>query len=367
MGLWDKLKGELIDVIEWLDDSRDTMVYRFPRYENEIKMGAKLIVREGQSAIFVREGKVADVFGPGTFTLETQNLPILSTLAGWAHGFRSPFKAEVYFVATRQFTDMKWGTQNPIILRDPEFGAVRVRAFGTFAVRVVDPAAILRQLVGTDPLFKTDEVSGFLRQITVARLPGALAAAKVPVLDLAAHQDKIGAVLGQTLSAECRDLGVEFVRFVIENVSLPPEVEQALDKKTQMGVLGDMGRYTQFQGANAIEQAAKNPSGGGSGIADGMGLAAGMAMGQKMAQSLSGASSPAEGPPPLPAAAAFYFAIGTEKVGPVDLARLRTEAAAGRLGPATLVWKPGLSNWVAAKDLPDTAILFPPTPPPLPS
>jgi len=366
MGLWDKLKGELIDVIEWLDDTRDTMVYRFPRYENEIKMGAKLIVREGQSAIFVREGKVADVFGPGTFTLETQNLPILSTLAGWMHGFKSPFKAEVYFVATRQFTDIKWGTQNPIILRDAEFGAVRVRAFGTLAVRVVDPAAILRQLVGTDPLFKTDEVSGFLRQMTAARLAGALASAKVPVLDLAAHQDQIGAVLGKSLSAECKDLGVEFTRFVIENVSLPPEVEQALDKRTQMGIVGDMNRYTQFQGANAIEQAAKNPSGGGGGIADGMGLAAGMAMGQRMAQTLGGGGA-AEAPPPLPSAATFYFAVGGDKVGPVDLARLRTEVAAGRLGPATLVWKPGLPNWIAAKDLPDTAALFPPTPPPLPS
>lgn len=147
MGLMDKLRGELIDIIEWLDDSRDTMVWRFPRYQNEIKMGAKLVVRESQTAVFVNEGKIADVFEPGTYTLETRNLPILSTLKGWKYGFNSPFKAEVYFVNTRQFTDMKWGTQNPVILRDAEFGVVRVRAFGAFAARVVDASRLLRELV----------------------------------------------------------------------------------------------------------------------------------------------------------------------------------------------------------------------------
>jgi len=180
MGLWDKLKGELIDIIEWLDDSRDTIVWRFPRYENEIKMGAKLIVRESQAAVFVNEGRVADVFAPGTYTLTTQNMPILSTLKGWKYGFESPWKAEVYFVNTRQFTDMKWGTQNPVIVRDPEFGAVRLRAFGAFAMRVTDPAALLRELVGTDPQFRTEEVQEYLRQLVVGHLGSALATANVP-------------------------------------------------------------------------------------------------------------------------------------------------------------------------------------------
>src|SRR5215470_5463091 len=171
MGLIDKIRGEFIDIVEWLDDSRDTLVWRFPRHDNEIKMGAQLVVRESQTAVFVNEGQLADVFGPGTYTLETQNLPVLTTLKGWKYGFHSPFKAEVYFVNTRQFTDLKWGTQNPIIVRDPEFGPVRLRAFGSYTLRVVQPGPFLKELVGTDPLFKTDEVTGFLRQNILAKLP----------------------------------------------------------------------------------------------------------------------------------------------------------------------------------------------------
>jgi len=182
VGLIDKLRGELLDIIEWLDDSRDTTVWRFPRRDNEIKMGAQLIVRESQTAVFINEGEIADAFGPGTYTLETRNLPILSTLKGWKYGFESPFKAEVYFVNTRQFTDMKWGTQNPVIVRDPEFGMVRLRAFGTFAARVVDAPKLPKELVGIDPQFRTDEVQEYLRQIIVGRLGNALATAGVPML-----------------------------------------------------------------------------------------------------------------------------------------------------------------------------------------
>src|SRR4051794_17986793 len=227
MGLWDKLKGELIDIIEWLDESRDTIVWRFPRYQNEIKMGAKLIVRESQTAVFVNEGQIADVFTPGTWTLETQNLPILSTLKGWKYGFDSPWKAEVYFVNTRQFTDMKWGTQNPVIVRDPEFGAVRLRAFGAFAVRVSDPKLLLTELVGTDPQFRTEEVQEFLRQLVVGHLGSALATANVPLLDLAAKQLQIGATLSAVLTDELAPSGIAIPKFIIENISVPPEVEAA--------------------------------------------------------------------------------------------------------------------------------------------
>src|SRR6478609_4790430 len=171
----DRIRDQFIDIIEWLDDSRDTIVWRFPRHDNEIKMGAKLVVRESQVAVFVNEGQVADAFTPGTYTLETQNLPILSTLKGWKYGFNSPWKAEVYFVSTRLFTDMKWGTQNPAMMRDPEFGMVRVRAFGTYAFRASDPAVLLRELVGTDPAFTTDEVDEFIRQSVVTRVVTALA------------------------------------------------------------------------------------------------------------------------------------------------------------------------------------------------
>ncbi|GAB3854678.1 SPFH domain-containing protein [Dactylosporangium cerinum] len=263
MGLWDKIQGEFVDIIEWLDDSRDTIVWRFPRYQNEIKMGAQLIVRESQTAVFVNEGQVADVFKPGTHTLQTQNLPILSTLKGWKYGFDSPWKAEVYFVNTRQFTDLKWGTQNPVMLRDAEFGMVRLRAFGAYALRVTEPDKLLRELVGTDPQFRTEEVSEFVRQLIVGHLGSALATAGVPVLDLAARQLEIGQQLAGVLTTELAGYGIQIPKFVIENISVPPEVEEAIDKRTSMGVVGNLDTYTKFQTANAIEDAANNSGGAG--------------------------------------------------------------------------------------------------------
>jgi membrane protease subunit (stomatin/prohibitin family) len=372
MGLMDKLRNELIDIIEWLDDSRDTMVYRFPRYQNEIKMGAKLVVRESQTAVFINEGTIADVFPPGTYTLQTQNMPILTTLKGWKYGFDSPFKAEVYFVNTRQFTELKWGTQNPIMLRDADFGMVRVRAFGAFAARVVDPAAFLRELVGTDALFKTDEVKEFLRQMIVGRLAGALAHAQVAVLDLAANQEQIAARLAGTLTEECAPMGISIPKFIIENVSLPAEVEEAMDRRTQMGVIGDLGRYTQFQAANALEDAANNPGGAG----DVVGIGLGVGLGQQAAAAMSAATaphaaagpppSPAAGPPPLPTATQWYIGAGGQQVGPLDTDGLRTNVASGQLTAATLVWRPGMAAWTAAAAVPEIAGLLPQLPPPLP-
>ncbi|MEU8071517.1 MULTISPECIES: SPFH domain-containing protein [unclassified Micromonospora] len=376
MGLMDKLRGELIDIIEWLDDSRDTMVWRFPRYQNEIKMGAQLVVRESQTAVFVNEGKIADVFAPGTYTLETRNLPILSTLKGWKYGFNSPFKAEVYFVNTRQFTDMKWGTQNPVILRDAEFGVVRVRAFGAFAARVVDAARLLRELVGTDPQFRTEEVQEYLRQLMVGRLGGALATAGVPLLDLAAHQDAIGRRLAAVLTEELAEVGIAIPKFVIENVSVPPEVEKALDKRTSMGAVGDLDRYTRFQAANAMEAAANNP-GGEAGAGIGLGL--GMAMGQQMARSMGGgaatqpvpaqpapAQPAAAEPPPLPDQAQWYVGVGGQRQGPYDLGGLAEQAGAGALGADTLVWRAGMAQWQPAGQVPELASVLASVPPPLP-
>jgi membrane protease subunit (stomatin/prohibitin family) len=377
VGLVDKLRGELIDIIEWLDDSRDTMVWRFPRYENEIKMGAKLVVRESQAAVFVNEGQIADVYTPGTYTLETQNMPVLTTLKGWKYGFHSPFKAEVYFVNTRQFTDLKWGTPNPVIVRDPEFGMVRLRAFGGYAVRVVDASAFLKELVGTDPHFQTSEVEDFLRQIVVGKVGNALAAAQVSVLDLASHQDSLGQRLAGILSEDARSMGLEFPRFIIENVSMPPEVEAALDKRTQMGILGNLDQYTQFQAANAIGDAARNPGGG---AGEGIGLGMGLAMGQRMAQAMGGsaptqasapaaqpAAQPAAAPPPLPGQGAQWFlGVGGQQLGPFDPSGLAGEVAAGRLTSATLVWRAGMAAWTAAAEVPEVAGVLPQLPPPLP-
>ncbi|WP_214320946.1 SPFH domain-containing protein [Nonomuraea sediminis] len=352
MALFDKIRGEFIDIVEWLDDSRDTIVWRFPRYDNEIKMGARLVVRESQAAVFVNEGQIADAFPPGTYTLETQNLPILSTLKGWKYGFHSPFKAEVYFVGTRQFTDFKWGTQNPVMVRDPEFGPVRLRAFGAYSVQVIDARLLIQELAGTDPQFRTEEVEGYLRQMIVGRLAGALGTANVPVLDMAANQHAMGQQLAEVLSADLAKVGLTVPNFSFENISLPPEVEQALDKRTSMGIVGDLNAYTRFQAANALENA------GGAG--EGMGLGMGIAAGQQMAAALSQPTGQA--PPPLPPQEQWFLGVGGERRGPFD----RQGLSAAGLTPDALVWKAGMAQWTPARDVPELAALLNSTPPPLP-
>lgn len=378
MGLLDQfkdvIKTELIDIIEWLDDSNDTMVWRFERHDNEIKNGAKLIVRESQVAVFVNMGQIADVFSPGMYTLETKNLPILSTIMGWKYGFDSPFKAECYFVNTRQFTDLKWGTKNPIMLRDPEFGPIRLRAFGTYATRVSDAGTFIKEIVGTDQHFTTDEVVDQLRNIMVSRFTDALGESKVAALDLAANYDEIGALIHQKISPEFAEYGLQLSKFLIENVSLPPAVEEALDKRTSMGVIGNMGTYTQFQAANAMEAAASNPSGGGA--AEGMGLGMGFAMANQMGQQFGAmnqqqqqqAPAPAAGgaPPPLPQAVAYYAAIGGAQAGPFDMGALQQKVASGEITKETLIWKDGMANWTAAGQVAEVQGIFPATPPPLP-
>ncbi|MEQ4715325.1 SPFH domain-containing protein [Nonomuraea sp. B19D2] len=351
MAIFDKIRGEFIDIVEWLDDSRDTLVWRFPRHDNEIKMGAQLIVRESQVAVFVNEGQIADAFGPGTYALETRNLPILSTLKGWKYGFESPFKAEVYFVSSRQFADFKWGTQNPVMVRDPEFGPVRLRAFGAYAARVTDARALLRELAGTDPQFRTEEVEGYLRQMVVGRLAHALGTAGVPVLDLAANQHEMGRRLAEALTADLAAVGIAIPNFTIENISLPPEVEQAVDKRSQMGVVGDLGEYARFQAAGALENAG--------GAAEGMGLGMGIAAGQQMAAALSQDQS---GPPPLPQPERWYLGVDGERRGPFDEAEL---PGAG-LTPDALVWKSGMPQWAPARDVPELQALLRDTPPPFP-
>lgn len=288
MGIFDRLVSQFIEIIEWTDDTSDTLVYRFPVYAKEIKMGAKLTVREGQAAVFVNEGKIADVFGPGLHTLTTQNLPILSTLKGWKYGFESPFKAEVYFVSLRVFTDLKWGTQNPVMLRDPEFGPVRLRAFGSYAMRATDPAALLRHLAGTDGLFQVEEVSGQIRNQIVGAASQFLGEGKTAALDLQSRAGDVAKQIEGHVNAALADWGIQITRFIVENVSFPPEVEAALDQRTKMGVIGDLNRFTQYQTAASISDAAKNP-GGAAGM--GVGLGAGLAMGQQMAGAMSGAAA----------------------------------------------------------------------------
>jgi membrane protease subunit (stomatin/prohibitin family) len=365
MGIWDRLKHELIDIVQWLDDTKDTVAYRFERFNNEIKHGAKLVVREGQVAVFINEGKLADVFQPGTYTLDTRNLPILATLQGWKYGFESPFKAEVYFVNTKQFVNLKWGTMNPVVLRDAEFGPIRVRAFGTYTMRVADAGTFVRELVGTEGRYTTEQLTTQLRNMIVARFSDLLGENKIPLLDLAGNYDELGKFLGGRLAEDFTRIGIAVPSLLVENVSLPPEVEQALDKRSSMGVIGDLNRYTQFQAAEAMKAAAENPSGtAGAGMGMGMGFAMAQQMGQAMTQGGAGAAGAA--PPPLPKQASYFVALNNQQTGPYDASRLAELARNGHLGRDTLVWRDGMGAWTPAGQVPDLAPLFAAGPPPIP-
>lgn len=376
MGLWDRIKGEFVDVIEWTDASDDIMVYRFERHGNEIKYGAKLTVRESQVAVFINEGQLADVFQPGMYELETQNLPILSTLQSWKHGFESPFKAEIYFVNTKRFRDLKWGTKNPITLRDPEFGPVRLRAFGTYEVRVGDAAQFLKEIVGTDGYFTTDEISDQLRNVATSRFASVLGGSGIPVLDLAANYDDLGKFLTEKISPEFDQYGLELTKFLVENISLPPAVEEALDKRSSMGVLGNLDQYTKFQTAEAITKMADNPGGGGAASA-GMGMGAGFAMAQQMGNAMAGAaasnaapaatqaSAPAA-PPPLPGGKSYFVAVNGQQQGPFTVDQLRPKASSGEVGRDSLVWAEGMAGWTKAAEVDELSGIFASVPPPLP-
>ena len=366
MGLFDKLRGQFIDVIEWTDDTLDTIVWKFPRADNEIKNGAQLIVRESQAAVFLHEGELGDVFKPGRVQLTTSNIPILTTLASWKYAFDAPFKCDVFYVSTKQFTDLKWGTQNPIMLRDPEFGPVRLRAFGSYCVRIADPGKFIRQIAGTGGAFQTDAITGQFRNMLVSRFADALGEAHIPMLDLAANYNEIGDLLRAKLQPEFDEYGVTLTKFLLENVSVPEEVEKALDKRAQMGVVGNLNAYTQFQTANAIEDMANNPSTGGNmmGVVAGMGM--GNVMGGTMQNSAQAAQQPGAAPPPLPQQAQWYAAIGGQQAGPLDPAAFQQKVQQGGVTADTLVWKQGMANWTAAGQIPELAGLFGSMPPPLP-
>jgi len=284
MSILDKVKeaalNQFIEVIEWLDESKDTLLYRFPVAGQEIKNGAQLIVRESQAAVFVFEGQVADVFTPGRYTVEGGNTPILSKLGAWKYGFNSPIKSEVYFVNTKQFTDMKWGTSNPIMLRDQDFGIVRLRAFGAYSLRVADPSEFIKQVAGTNAHFQTEDIDGQLKRAIVTEFSDAIGEMKIPALDLAAQYKEMGEAIRAKINEDFSGYGLEVTKFYVENISLPPDVEAAMDKRASMGALGDAQNYMQFQAADALRDAAQN-EGGGAGL--GAGLGAGFAVGGQMA------------------------------------------------------------------------------------
>src|SRR6187200_912761 len=313
MGLMDFIKSQLIEIIEWTDDSRDTLSYRFPDDDKEIKRGAQLIVRESQVVQFVYVGEFGDTFGPGKHTLTTDNIPVLSRLKGWKYGFESPFKADVYYVVTRLFTGNKWGTSNPVMMRDSDFGIVRLRAFGTYDFRIVEPAKFLKEVAGTDQHFRLDEFADVMRSRIVSVFSDALASSKVPALDVAARYTELGDALLPLINPVVREkYGIEMTSFILENVSVPPEVEAAIDKRSSMAAVGNLNDYVKYQMAQGM-------AAGGTGGVGGVGaeLAVGMAMAQQMINQPGGImaqTTPAAGAPPA--------ASGIpETMGPADAAK----------------------------------------------
>jgi excisionase family DNA binding protein len=288
MGLINYLKTQFLDIIQWEDDSRDTLSWRFPDEDKEIKRGAQLIVRESQMAQFIYLGQFGDTFGPGKHTLVTDNIPILSTLKGWKYGLESPFKADVYFVNTRLFTGNKWGTANPIMMRDADFGIVRARAYGTYDFKVVDVKTFLKEVAGTDHHFRLDEFADTMRSRIVSVFTDALASAKVPVLDVAARYQELGEALLPAINPVITTkYGLEMTSFIVENVSLPPEVEQAIDKRSSMQAIGNLNDYVKFQMAEAMGK-----GGDGGGMANTAAqLGAGLAMGQQMMAAMGAAQT----------------------------------------------------------------------------
>jgi membrane protease subunit (stomatin/prohibitin family) len=373
MALWDKLKGEFIDIVQWLDDTNDTLVYRFERYGNEIKYNAKLVVREGQMAAFINEGQLADVFKPGTYTLSTQNLPILATLKGWKYGFESPFKAEVYFCSTRQFTNLKWGTPGPVTMRDPEFGAVRVTAFGLYSIRVKDPSVFIREIVGTDGTFTTEQIEDNLRGKIGSRIKEVMPDAGIPVIDLESKVIQLGETLKARIAPAIEALGLELTEVQVQDVGLPEEVERAIDKAGAMRAIGNMQMYTQYETASSINDAANNPGGlAAAGVGVGMGFGMGGQMGGAMGGMFAGQSQPQQpgiggvAPPPLPPLLQLFVAVNGQQTGPFDLAVLQQMARSGQLSRDSLVWKQGMAAWAAAGQVPELAAVFDAVPPPVP-
>ncbi|HEX2969265.1 MAG TPA: SPFH domain-containing protein [Bacteroidales bacterium] len=366
MGIFNKIRGEFIDIIEWLDPTQNTMVHRFERYQNEIKNGAKLTVRESQVAVFINEGQIADIFQPGLYTLTTENLPILTTLKGWKYGFNSPFLAEVYFVNTKQFTDLLWGTPNPVMLRDPEFGPIRIRANGNYTMKISDPALFIRTIAGTDGAFTTESITTQLRNVAVTRFTDTIGESHIPVLDMASNFDELSKFCENKMKPEFLEYGIDLLKFLVASITLPENVEAALDKRSSMGIIGDMSKFTQFQMAQSMEAAANNPNGGGAAAGMGMGMGFGMANAMMGQMGQANQQQQQAGPPPIPGSVSYFVAINGKQSGPFDINTLKQMAAQGQISGETLVWKQGMSQWTSAASQPDLTGIFGAVPPPIP-
>lgn len=382
MGLFDKakelIKGELIDVVEWLDNSQNIILHRFDRRnDGAIKNGAQLTVRESQVAVFVNEGEIGDIFTPGRYELTTNNLPILTKLKSWKYGFDSPFKCEVYFINTKVFTAQKWGTPANFYVRDQDFGRVTIRAFGTYSMQVTDATKFIQKLSGTNGEYTTNDIADELRSIIVTNLVSTIGESGKSLLDFAAEQSKMSKVVEQRINSES-DYGITFTKFLISSITLPEELQKKLDEGTGMNMLGDMNKYQQMSMADAMKAAASNPGngGGGQGMMEMM-MMNNMMQNQQMQQQMlqqqmmqnQGYGQAGYGqaaPPPPPPMLQYYVAVNGQQQGPFPLQTLQQMAAQGQFTPSTQVWKQGMATWAAASTVAELSQVFGAVPPPPP-
>lgn len=372
MGFFDKakelIKGELIDIVEWLDNSQDTLVHRFDRRnDGAIKNGAQLTVRESQVAVFVNEGEIGDVFQPGRYELNTNNLPILTKLKSWKYGFDTPFKCEIYFVNTKVFTAQKWGTPANFYVRDQDFGRVTIRAFGTYSMQVTDAAKLIQKLSGTNGDYKTADIADELRSIIVTNLVSTIGESGKSLLDFAAAQSEMSKAVEQRINTES-DYGLTFTKFLISSITLPEELQKKLDEGTGMNMLGDMNKYQQMSMADAMKAAANNPGGGG-GMEGMMGMMMmnNMMQNQQMQQQMMNQQAYGQvAPPPPPIMSQYYLAVNGQQQGPFNMQQLQQMAAQGQFTQSTQVWKQGMAGWAPANTVAELSQVFGAVPPPPP-
>lgn len=371
MGIWDKLKNEFIDIIEWTDSSNNTIVYKFPRYQNEIKNGAKLTVRESQVAVFMNEGQIADVFQPGMYSLTTENLPILSTLKGWKYGFNSPFKADVFFVNTKQFTDQKWGTKNPFTVGDDRFGMIELRAFGNYAYRVTDAGLFIKDIAGTDSNYTTEEIEGQLKTKVLRKFSDIAGSSNIPIEKFASNLDEISELAQEKLNEYFATIGLKLTDFNVENVSMPEEIKKEIYELSRLGKI-DTTELAKLKMAKSIEKAAENEGIGGAGVGMGMGFGMGnMVTGMMGNMYQQNPQNQQQNTPPAPPPVIQYFvAVNGQQTGPFTAEQLTQMAMQGQFKAESLVWKAGMQGWAAASTVPDLAGVLgsvpPPPPPPIP-
>jgi membrane protease subunit (stomatin/prohibitin family) len=359
MGLF---TNEFIDIIEWVDNTNDTVVWKFPRFQNEIKMGAKLTVRESQQAVFLNEGRIADVFNPGLYTLQTQNMPILTTIMGWKYGFNSPFKADVFYVSTKQFIDQKWGTRNAITLNDERFGLLELRAFGNFSFRVTDAGKFIKEIAGTQTTYTSQEIIEQLRTMVITRFTDAVGEGNIPVEKFASNLDELSQLCLTKINTDFESYGIQVTKFFVENISMPEDVKKEIFEYSRLNKI-DMQKLAQFKAAKSIEEAAQNPGGA---MGTGMGFGMGMGMGNMMTNLMANQMNPQnqQTPPPI---TQYFIAVNGQQTGPFGLPQLAQMAQNGQLNRNSMIWKTGMADWALASSVPDVNALFTNVPPPPPA